>query len=295
MKKVKFIYNPNSGDKRIKNEIDTIIQIYQAYDYCVVPYRLTKTRPNEDAFWDIDDNYDHVLLSGGDGTIDLLINIIKKLEIDIPIGILPSGTANDFANAINYPHDVKKCIEKIISSKPKYVDIGKINDRYFINVASAGMFTDVSQKINPDFKNTIGKVSYYIKGIEEALNMRQFKIKVTSDEMNYDGDMYLMLVFNGKSAGNINLAYKAEIDDGYLDVIIVKGMPIPKTLPLLINILKGEHLEGYNENEILFFKTRKVTIECEDKLGTDIDGEKGPDFPLTIECIKDGIQLLGYE
>ena len=51
MKKVKFIYNPNSGDKRIKNEIDTIIQIYQAYDYCVVPYRLTKTRPNEDAFW----------------------------------------------------------------------------------------------------------------------------------------------------------------------------------------------------------------------------------------------------
>ena len=67
MKKVKFIYNPNSGDKRIKNEIDTIIQIYQAYDYCVVPYRLTKTRPNEDAFWDIDDNYDHVLLSGGDG------------------------------------------------------------------------------------------------------------------------------------------------------------------------------------------------------------------------------------
>lgn len=55
MKKVKFIYNPNSGDKRIKNEIDTIIQIYQAYDYCVVPYRLTKTRPNEDAFWDIDE------------------------------------------------------------------------------------------------------------------------------------------------------------------------------------------------------------------------------------------------
>ena len=125
--------------------------------------------------------------------------------------------------------------------------------------------------------------------------MRQFKINVTSDEMNYDGDMYLMLVFNGKSAGNINLAYKAEIDDGYLDVIIVKGMPIPKTLTLLINILKGEHLEGYNENEILFFKTKKVTIECEDKLGTDIDGEKGPDFPLTIECIKDGIQLLGYE
>ena len=234
-------------------------------------------------------------MSGGDGTIDLFINTIKELNIDIPVAILPSGTANDFANAIKYPHDVRECIKKIVNSKPKYVDIGKINDRYFINVASAGMFTDVSQKINPEVKNTIGKVSYYLKGIEEALNMRKFKINVKSQEMNYDGDMYLMLVFNGKTAGNINLAYKAEIDDGYLDVIIVKGTPLPKTFPLLVNILRGEHLEGYNEDEILYFKTKKVTIECEDELVTDIDGEKGPDFPLTIECVRNGIQLLGYE
>lgn len=294
MKKVKFIYNPNSGDKRIKNEIDNIIRIYQQHNYSVVPYRLTRTRPNSDAFWDIEDNYDHILLSGGDGTIDLLINTIKKLNIDIPIAILPSGTANDFANAIKYPHDTNKCIEKIISSKPKYVDIGKINDRYFINVASAGMFTDVSQKINPDFKNSMGKVSYYLKGIEEALYMRKFNIDVKSSEVVYHGDMYLMLIFNGKTAGNINLAYKAKIDDGLLDVIIVKKVLLPNMLPLLISILKGEHLEGYNKDEILYFKTDKLKIDCKDNLNTDIDGERGPDFPLEIECIKEGIELLGY-
>lgn len=295
MKKVKFIYNPNSGEKKIRNKLDKIIKVYQSYGYAVVPYRLTESRPNKDVFGDINDSYDHILLSGGDGTIDLLINLIKELNINIPVGILPSGTANDFANAIKYPHNVEKCIKQIINSKPRYINIGKINDRFFINVASAGMFTDVSQKINPDFKNKIGKVSYYLKGIEEALNMRRFNIKVTSDEVTYDGDMYLILIFNGKTAGNINLAYKAEIDDGYLDVIIVKGMPIPKTLPLLINILKGEHLEGYNEDEILFFKTKKLYIECEEELFTDIDGEKGPNFPLTIECIENGIQLLGYK
>lgn len=295
MKKVKFIYNPNSGEKKIRNEIDKIIEVYQNYGYTVVPYRLTESRPNEDAFWDIQDNYDHIVLSGGDGTIDLLINLIKDLNINIPVGIIPSGTANDFANAIKYPHDIEKCIEQIVNSKPRYIDLGKINDRFFINVASSGMFTDVSQKINPELKNTIGRVSYYLKGIEEALNMRKFNIKVTSDELTYDGEMYLMLIFNGKTAGNINLAYKAEIDDGYLDVIIVKGMPIPKTLPLLINILKGEHLEGYNENEILFFKTKKLYIECKEELSTDIDGEKGPDFPLTIECIENGLKLLGFK
>ena len=190
--------------------------------------------------------------------------------------------------------DIKKAVDNIINSNPRNFDIGKINDKYFINVASAGMFTDVSQKINPEFKNSMGKVSYYLKGIEEALYMRKFSIEVNSSEINYNGDMYLMLIFNGKTAGNINLAYKAEIDDGLLDVIIVKKILLPNMLPLLINILKGEHLEGYNKDEILYFKTNKLKIDCKDNLNTDIDGEKGPDFPLEIECIKDGIELLGY-
>lgn len=294
MKKVKFIYNPNSGERKIIHELDKIIQIYQQYNYIVVPFRLCKNIPINDAFSDIECNYDHILISGGDGTVDLILNSMKELNIDIPIGILPCGTANDFAKAVNIPFDIEDAIEKIVNSRPKKIDIGKINDKYFINVASAGMFTDVSQKINPDLKNSIGKVSYYIKGIEEALYMRKFNIEVKSSEVEYKGDMYLMLIFNGKTAGNINLAYKAKVDDGLLDVIIVKKVLLPNMLPLFISILKGEHLEGYNKNEILYFKTDKLTIDCKDNLITDIDGEKGPDFPLEIECIKDGIQLLGY-
>ncbi len=294
MKKVKFIYNPNSGEKKIINELDKIIETYQKYDYMVVPFRLSKSRPIEDAFFDINEDYDHILISGGDGTVDLLVNTIKKLQIDIPIAILPCGTANDFAKAINLSFNPVEAIERIVTFKPKKIDIGKINDKYFINVASAGMFTDISQKINPGLKNSIGKVSYYIKGMEEAFSMREFKIKVSSEEMNYDGNMFLMLIFNGKTAGNINLAYKAKVDDGYLDVIIIKKLLLPHSLPLLINLLKGEHLEGYNKDEILYFRSKKLIIECEDGLITDIDGEKGPDFPLEIECIKDSIELLGY-
>lgn len=294
MKKVKFIYNPNSGERKISQELDKIIEIYQQYNYTVVPFRLCKNIPIKDAFFDIELDYDHILISGGDGTVDLIVNTMKELDINIPIGILPCGTANDFAKAVNLSFNPKEAIERIVNSNPKKIDIGKINDKYFINVASAGMFTDVSQKINPEFKNSMGKVSYYLKGIEEALYMRKFSIKVESDEVEYDGDMYLMLIFNGKTAGNINLAYKAEVDDGLLDVIIVKDVLFPNMFPLLISILKGEHLEGYNENEILYFKTNKLKIDCKDKLNTDIDGEKGPDFPLEIECVKDGIELLGY-
>ncbi len=295
MKKVKLVYNPNSGEKSIVNKLDLIIDTYQKHGYILVPYRLDKQNHIEDIFNDINEDYNHILISGGDGTIDIILNIIKQLDITIPIGILPTGTANDFANALGLPFDTKKAIENIINSTPKKIDIGKVNEKYFINVASAGMFTDVSQKINPDFKNSMGKVSYYIKGIEEALHLRKFNIRVISEEVEYCGDMYLMLVFNGKTAGNLNLAYKSELDDGYLDVIIFKATPLPKSLPILISTLKGEHLDHNFEDDLLYFKTKQLLIECNDDLITDIDGEKGPDFPLNIECIKDGIEILGIE
>lgn len=295
MKKVKLIYNPNSGEKKITNQLDNIIKIYQKYNYILIPYRLSKHQHISKAFLDMDETYDHLLIAGGDGTVDIVLNAMKEFNVDIPIAILPTGTANDFAKALNISLDINNAVKDILNSEPKSIDIGKINNKYFINVASAGMFTDVSQKINPELKNYMGKVSYYITGIEEALHLRKFNINVNSKEVMYKGDMYLMLVFNGKTAGNLNLAYKAEVDDGYLDVIIFKAMPIPKSIPVLISILKGEHLDTYNESEILYFKTKKVRIDCCDGLLTDIDGERGPDFPLDIECIEDGIKILGVK
>lgn len=293
MKKVKLIYNPNSGDKSILNKLDLIIEVYQKNNYLLTLFRVDKNSKIEDAFLDLDKTYHHILISGGDGTIDSTINALKTKNINIPIGILPLGTANDFAKALNIEFDVCKNILNIINSTPKKIDLGKINNKYFINVASCGMFTDVSQKINTDLKNYMGRVSYYITGIEQALNLRKYSIKVTSDEINYDGDMYLMLIFNGKSAGNMNLAYKASLDDGYLDVLIFKAMPIPKSIPLLIRVLRSEHLEGLNEKEVLYFKTKKLHIECSSDITTDIDGEKGPDFPLDIKCLKGQIEILG--
>ncbi len=293
MRKAKFIYNPNSGEKSIVNNLDFIINIYQMYNITLIPYRMNKNECIDKAFLDIDDTYEHLLLAGGDGTIDIIINTMKRLNIDLPVGILPVGTANDFAHSLGLSFDIKQALENIINSQPKAFDIGKINDKYFINVASSGMFTDVSQKINPDFKNYMGKVAYYITGIEQALHLRAFNIKVKSEEVEYKGNMYLMLVFNGKTAGNLNLAYKAELDDGYLDVIIFKDMPIPKSIPIFINVLRGEHLEKLNEDDILYFKTKEIHIECMDELVTDIDGEKGPDFPLNIKCIEGGIKILG--
>lgn len=292
MKKVRFIYNPYSGENIILHELDKVMKLYQEKGYQVVPYRIQKDKDIDEAFDIIDKDYNYVLVAGGDGTVDSVVNAMMNRGIDLPIGILPVGTANDFGKFIGIPSDVTKACNQILESEPKAVDIGKINDKYFINVASSGLFTDVSQKTDLNLKNTIGKLAYYLKGIEEIPNFRRLKVHLKSKEVDFDGEMYLILVFNGQTAGNFKLATRADVNDGYLDVIMIKAVPIIEILPLFIKILKGEHLDS---DKVIYFKTDDILIESEEDIVVDIDGEKGPDFPLRIRCIKGGIKVLGIK
>jgi len=292
MKKVKFIYNPSAGESIILDKLDEIIKVHQKKGYTVFPTRIDETFNMEKAMEDISEEYSHILVAGGDGTVDLLINQMMKLKIDLPIGILPTGTANDYSKYIGMSTDILNACKQTLSNIPVRMDLGKINDRYFINVASSGLFTDVSQKTDGRVKNSIGKLAYFLKGIEQIPNFKKIPIKITSKEGNYEGDMYAVLVFNGRTAGNIELAYRAKGNDGKLDVILIKRESLKDLFPLLIKFLKGDHLE--EPVGLLYFQTDELYIESTvNKLVSDIDGEKGPAFPLRITCINNAITVLG--
>ena len=289
--KVKFIYNPYSGENLILSKLDKVISLHQEAGYTIVPYRITAGEHVGVALNDIKDgNYKYILIAGGDGTVDSVVNAMAKSGISLPIGILPVGTANDFSKFLGMPSDVEEACKQILSSEVKSVDLGSINDKYFVNVASTGLFTDVSQKTDVNLKNTIGKLAYYLKGLEELPNFRKLHLNILSKEGEFDGEMYLLLVFNGATAGNFNLATRADACDGLLDIIMFKAVQIYELLPLFIKVLKGEHLDS---NKVLYFKTAYLKVECHEDIVTDIDGEKGPDFPLEIKCIKGGLKILG--
>lgn len=291
MKKVKFIYNPFSGEAVITKNLDTIIGKYQAKGYTIVPFRISTEQSLEDAFLDIDSSYHHILGAGGDGTINQIINIMKKKNLDIPLAILPVGTANDFAKYIGMPSDIGSACDKILAGKIQEIDLGKANDKYFINVFSFGLFTDVSHKTPTHLKNTIGKLAYYLNGIKELPSFKKLDIKVTSDEFFYEGNALIFFTFNGRTAGNINISYKSEINDGLLDVIIVKGENIRSTLSSLLAFLKLEHLE--KPKDIIHFTTSDFTVEYSDSsLESDIDGEVGPTSPIHISCIENGLKMI---
>ncbi|MGL5575196.1 MAG: YegS/Rv2252/BmrU family lipid kinase [Sarcina sp.] len=292
MKKVKFIYNPYSGENAILAHLDTVIKMHQQKNLTIVPFRITKGEGIDSALEDIDETYEYILLAGGDGTVDSVVNAMKSKGIDLPIGILPVGTANDFAKFLGLPADITKCVEQILTTEPKAVDLGQVNDKYFINVLSTGLFTDVSQKTDVNLKNTIGKLAYYLKGLEQLPNFRKLNMKLSTKGREEEFHMYLMLAFNGQTAGNFKLATEAQIDDGLLDIIIFKAVSIPELIHLFIRVLRGEIL---NDSRVEYFKTDNLIIESSEDIVTDIDGEKGPDFPLHVKCIRGGIKVLGIK
>ncbi|MFA9397491.1 MAG: YegS/Rv2252/BmrU family lipid kinase [Clostridiaceae bacterium] len=293
MDRVKLIYNPYSGENNIIFDLDKVIKVYQKYGYVIDTFRIGFEFSLEEALESLDDSYNHIIIAGGDGTVDNVVNKMKLLNIDLPIAILPTGTANDFAKYIGMSEDVEEACEQILSSSVRNVDLGKINEKYFINVASSGLFTDVSQKTDMNLKNTIGKLAYYIKGMEELPNFRKLKVKVDSEEVCFDGDMYLILIFNGQTAGNLKFAYESEIEDGLLDVIIIKAGMIKDMISLFFKMLKGNHLS--DNKGLLYFKTKEVCIYSNEDIVTDIDGERGPKFPLNIKCEKGGLKILGIK
>jgi len=290
-KKVLLFYNPNAGNGLFKTNLDVIIERFQAKKLIVIPVRASRYDVLDAVLKTIDQKeYRQIISAGGDGTTNICINAMIKNNINLPLAIFPAGTANDFAYCLDLPLEINKMIDIALGNSFTYSDVGKVNSKYFLNVAAMGMLVDVSQKTDPDMKNTLGVMSYYIRGIAEVPNLKPIPIKIVSEEFSGEEKMYFMLVMNGRSAGGFKrITPTAEINDGLFDVIIFREMPIIDFLPLLINLLQGNHKQNKN---IIYFKTNKLYIESPNVVGTDIDGEKGEDFPLSFELLPKRIKIF---
>lgn len=282
--KVLLFYNPNAGNGLFKNNLDLIIEKFQKKKMFVEPVRADRKDILHEVMREMKPGeFKKVIAAGGDGTINIMINAMMQYNIDLPIAVFPSGTANDFAYYFDIPHDLDSMLKIALEEHYTYTDIGRANDRYFINVAAMGFLVDVSQRTDPNIKNTLGIISYYLKGVSEIPNLKPIPVKITSEEYTSEDRIYFMLVMNGRSAGGFKrIAPLAQINDGLLDVMLFKEMPILELAPLLFNVMTGQHHENKN---VVFFQTKKLYIESEQLVGTDMDGEKGADLPLEIEVL----------
>ena len=291
MQKVRFAYNPKAGETGITDWLDNIIDIYQRGGYSIMPYRLAFTEAEEtDLLDDIDGSYHQILVAGGDGTVNYVVNMLKRRNLDLPVAVLPTGTANDFANTLGVPSDIEKACRRILGGEIRRVDLGRANDEYFVNVFSCGLFTDVSQKTPTILKNTFGKLAYYFGGLGELPNFRKMHISIESDGGNYEGPSLIFFVFNGRTAGQMRFAYLSEIDDGLLDVIVIKGDRPIETVRTIFHFIK-RNTKDYPAG-IVHFKSRDILLHSYNEETTDIDGQPGPRFPVRIACEPGALRVI---
>lgn len=290
-----LLYNAYAGHRTIVNELDRITEKLQALGYELRLHR--STAPGDIKQYVLStvtkENTDLVLVSGGDGTLNECISSMCEKDLDIPLMILPLGTANDFANSAGIPTNVESCLELLKNGTLDYIDVGKVNDQYFINVCNMGLFSGVSHNVDPEQKKKFGRLAYYFKGLEEIQNYQAMDITLTSDTEVLRDQYLLILVFNGKGAGGmLKLAKNAEITDGKFDVICIKNLKIFEMPALMLKVLHGEHLKDANVD---YLTSSSIKIECHNQEAnqfvTDVDGEAGPSLPMEIKVLSHKIRV----
>ena len=297
MKKLKLIYNPFSGNKSFKFDLDVCIGIFQEGGYEVHPFRTLKPGDIDRHIAEMDPNYDVIVASGGDGTVNIVINAMLKRGLKMPLGIIPSGTANDFATYLGFKSgNVEDVCKTIVSTKPVKIDLGLVNEEiYFINVIAGGYFTNVSQTVDKDLKNALGSLSYYLKGVEQLPQFRKIPYRITTSKEVIEEDLYFYMILNSAGTGGFtNLSPESTVSDGEFEFVAVKGKPLYEMTPTVVKMLTGEHI--YDKN-ILYLKDSYFKVECLDPTfkikETTGDGEMGPEMPFEMKVVPKVIPVFG--
>lgn len=290
-----LLYNAYAGHRTIVSELDKIAEKLQEKDYDLRLHRSMASGNIKEYILEYvdEENTDLILISGGDGTVNECISAMCEKGLDIPLMILPLGTANDFANSAGIPSNVEECLALLETGSLSYIDVGKANDEYFINVCNMGLFSGVSHNVEPELKKKFGRLAYYFKGLEEIQNLQAMDITLTVDGEVLEDQYLLILVFNGKGAGGmLKIAKNADIKDGKFDVICIKNVKIFEVPALMFKVLQGEHLKDVNVD---YLTGSHIKIQChnqeENHFVTDVDGEEGPSLPMEIEVLSEKIRV----
>ena len=242
MRKVKVICNPSSGRQNTQRKVDQLCSMLINEGYIVGKYN---TSAKDDAMHETiktcKEEWDLIIASGGDGTINEIVKGIIKGGRKIPVAILASGTVNDFANYMRIPRDVEEFFQMIKKERTIDVDLGKVNDEYFINVAASGLLTDIGYKVPSEIKAIFGKMAYYIEGLKEIprSKIQPIQLSFKSEEFSGQESVLLYLISNTASIGGFKrIAPDADVQDGYLDVVIIKKSEVQDLAQIFINIFR---------------------------------------------------------
>lgn len=291
-KKLLFVFNPKSGKGLIKNYLVDIVDTMVKADYEVTVYT---TQAQGDAIQKVEkeaEKYDLVVCSGGDGTLDEVVTGMNRSEAERPIGYIPAGSTNDFANSLGIPKDMVKAAYTVVHGKEFPCDVGYFNGDTFVYVAAFGLFTEVSYQTPQYWKNILGHAAYILEGAKRLHDIPSYIMKVEHDGEVFTDKFIFGMVTNSISVGGFRgmTGEDVKLDDGVFEVTLIKS---PQT-PLELNEILASLTKLIDDTDLIYsFKTSELRITTEEKVAWTLDGEFGGEHEeLVIKNLKQKIQIM---
>ena len=284
MKKMLFIYNPNAGTGLLKPKLSDVLDIFVKGGYEVTVYPTQRYHDALSKTISYEGDYDLVVCSGGDGTLDEVVTGMSKRDKQVPVGYIPAGTTNDFANSLHISKDMLEAADTAANGVPFPCDVGVFNDDIFVYIAAFGLFTDVSYETKQSMKNVLGHLAYVLEGTKRIFNIPSYHIKVTYN-----------MVTTSRSVGGVKgiIGKDVVFDDGEFEVTLIKT---PKNPIELNEIIASLVIKQIDSKHMYSFRTGHIRFESVEEIPWTLDGEFGGEHDdVVIKNKKQGLRIMVAE
>ncbi|WP_080848639.1 diacylglycerol kinase [Cytobacillus gottheilii] len=291
MKRARIIYNPTSGREIFKKHLAEVLQKLENAGYETSCHATTgEGDATKAARQAVERRFDLIIAAGGDGTINEVVNGIAEQDFIPKLGILPTGTTNDFARALHIPRDIEAAADIIAKGDSIPVDIGRINDKYFINIAGGGRITELTYEVPSKLKTMLGQLAYYLKGIEMMPSIRSTEVSIEYDGKIFEGEAMLFLVGLTNSVGGFEkLAPNASINDGLFSLLILKKTNLADFIRIATLAVRGEHV---NDPHVIYTQANRIKVHSTEKVQLNLDGEFGGLLPAEFVNLYRHLEVL---
>ena len=223
---------------------------------------------------------DVVAAAGGDGTVNEVVNGLDGF--DVPLGIIPLGTANDFAKQVGIPADADHAMDVILQRKPRRLDTASLNGRRFLNVSVGGVGAEATAETPPEVKASLGPVAYAISGLRKLADFPAARARFSGENFEYEGEFLMFAVGLTRSTGGGTMVTPmASATDGLLDLCVIGGMSRRDFARMVLRVKRGEHI---GEDGVLYAQVRTVAIDARDSISVNVDGEMSNANRLTYRA-----------
>ena len=282
-----LIVNPSSGGEQSKEfEEKAAGKLKEFFDEVQVYH--TKGEGDATSFckqacWE---RYDSVFVMGGDGTVNEAINGLAEQPYIPKFGFFPLGTVNDLARALHLSMEPLEAIEEFDPNRLVDLDVGRINDRYFMNVVAIGVLPEAINDVESEDKTKLGKFAYYLSAVKNLISMETFQFRVSLDGSEEDIETSTILIGLTNSIGGFERIFpEANVNDGFLNFLAIKDKNLLDTIKAVPDLLKGINSSTQNIKYKRFKSCVIKQLDREHTLTVNIDGDPGPELPISIQIL----------